>query len=1150
MWINLLSTAILIINEVMTSNVGTVMSPATNFDSWVELYNPSDTPVNLSGMYLSDTSTDLLKWQMPNNVGTVPAGGFLVVWLGSNDIKDTQAPFKLDCDGGNLYLTDRSGQFVTSISYPEGMSRTSYARKVDGGEEWGWTADVTPGASNATAQFATERLEPPVVPASRIFTGTMNFTVDIPEGTRLMYTTDGSTPEAPKNDEQSPWVEYITNGDCEDSDASCLISRDADGNGDEERIVDGAGVNGSRGIRVHAVSNPSNAWDAQFFVYTPGHTWQVGEKYRFSMMVRADKASVMTVQSHKTPHNYITYNMLANSYDVSTQWQEIVYEGVITSEQAGGSNGGWWGEAPNSEMQTIAFNLNEEKKENNFYFDNISWQSYVGTGSEESSRESRDGVFAVSTTANYTFRLFAEGKLPSVPVVRSYIQTSRNYTIPVISIVGDKRYFTDKTWGIDCDGTNGKTGNGQSSPKNYNMPWNRPVSFSYLSPEGEMLFSQEANISVSGGWTRSQSIRSFKLKSNKVFDGKNHFDYSFFPQKPYIRSKAILLRNGGNDLWEHNARFMDPALETVIQRSGIDLDLQSYVPVIEYVNGECRGVLNLREPNNDKFVYANWGYGDEEIDMCENFSFTNGNAQVLNRLFGLGANINSEGAYEEVCRLLDIDEFTNYMAVELFLGNDDWPDNNIKAYRSKDDGRFRFVSFDLDYAFALRYDTQNDNPFTFFASFSSMQFVNFFLNLLANDQYRRKFIDTYCLVAGSVFDRDRVSDIIDELASRVKPMHTLTNDGHSPESTVNTIKNQLKTRLSRMMTCLQNYSRMQLSGAVKQSVTLSSTVEGAHLFVNDVEVPYASFKGTLFAPVRLRALPPAGYRFEGWRKNGILLSQESEIALPNGSSLSLLATFTPLSDDELAANGITPVRVNELSAANDIYVNEYWKRNDWVELYNTTSEPIDVEGMFLTNDPANPQMFRIVKSESQISTLVPAQGYLIVWCDKLPGQSQLHAPFKLSASGGTVMLTAADGSWSDSMTYSAMKGNETIGRYPDGAGDVFVMNVPTIERANLMTSYLTVVKQPEVSGIHDLTASSDPLSVRFVVDRLVVRGAPAADVSITVYAANGLVVYEHTASFTTGECEIPVNGLPQGVCIARVHDSTGQVSSCKFVVSR
>ena len=69
----------LVINELMASNAGSVMSPAYNFDSWIELYNPTSQAIDLSGMYLSDDADNLKRWQMPNNVGSVPAKGFRVV---------------------------------------------------------------------------------------------------------------------------------------------------------------------------------------------------------------------------------------------------------------------------------------------------------------------------------------------------------------------------------------------------------------------------------------------------------------------------------------------------------------------------------------------------------------------------------------------------------------------------------------------------------------------------------------------------------------------------------------------------------------------------------------------------------------------------------------------------------------------------------------------------------------------------------------------------------------------------------------------------------------------------------------------------------------------------------------------------------------
>ena len=219
---------------------------------------------------------------------------------------------------------------------------------------------------------------------------------------------------------------------------------------------------------------------------------------------------------------------------------------------------------------------------------------------------------------------------------------------------------------------------------------------------------------------------------------------------------------------------MDPALETIIQRSGIDLEVQSYVPVIEYVNGDLRGILNLREVNNDKFAYANWGYDDDEIDMFENFDMKQGNDSVIKRIFELGERINDEGAYDELTTLLDIDEYTNYMAMELYLLNSDWPNNNIKAYRSRHDARYRFISFDLDYVFGRISSDIPDSPFDYITTHNqSMKFVKFFQNMMNHDTYRRKFIDTFCLMGGSVFEENSAFEIIDELLSGgEKPLFT------------------------------------------------------------------------------------------------------------------------------------------------------------------------------------------------------------------------------------------------------------------------------------------------------------------------------------------------------------------------------------------
>lgn len=1160
-------SVILVINEVMASNAGQAISPAYNYDSWVELYNPSDEAVNIGGMTFSDSNGH--TWQMPQTMGSVAAKDFKVVWFGSGEIKSDQAPFKLDCDGGTITLTDRNGNVVAAQTYPEALSRTAWARTTDGGEQWRWTADATPGESNATATFADTRLDAPVVSQnSTLFKSSLSVKVNIPAGARLMYTTDGSLPVDLAT--TTPWKQQVKNGSCEATGNVSLLARNYGGNGDDNTITAGIGTNGSHGIKVTSSKNAQNDHEAQLFIYTPDHIWKTGERYRFHMMVKADKAAKMTTQTHTTPHTYIANNMFdGKTYNVGTEWMAIDYEGTITDSQVGkkttttGGWGGWggWETVTYEDMQTIAFNLNVDRLDNTFYFDDVSWELY---DNNISTQESKNGQFTVSNTSGYTFRLFKDGYLPSVPVTRSYIKTSNSYTLPIVSIVGDRRFFTDPMIGIDCDGSNGKTGNGQDTPRNYNQDWDRPVNLSYLSPSGEMLYNQDVSIKVSGGWTRSQRYRSFKLKASKIFDGMNRYDYAFFPQKPYIRSKTLLVRNGGNDVWIHNARFLDPALETIIQRSGIDLDVQSCVPVIEYVNGELRGVLNLREPNNDDFAYANFGYDDEELDAFENMVMKNGDDKALSRIFELARDINAEGAYEELCQLLDIDEFTNYMATTMFLDNDDWPNNNIKAYRSKLDGRYRFVSFDLDYAFALRgFNTKGDNPFTYFQQFKDASTVNgesnlnreivrLLFNLLGHDGYRRKYIDTFCLVAGSVFEPTRAGAIVDELLAKVKPMTQLMkqqgiNDGHDPDRAASTIKNKLSGRTAKMTTNMQQFSPMKLSGVKKHSVTLKTDTKGARIEVNGINVPYADFNGVLFSPVRLKAVVPAGYQFAGWKKGNTLVSADKEIDMPTDNTVSLTATFTKLSDSELTAKGITPVRINEVSAGNGIYVNEFFKRNDWLELYNTTDEDIDVEGMYLTDNVSKPQKYQITSGDTKASTIVPAHGYLIIWCDKLDPLSQLHASFKLSDDGGDVMLTAEDGEWSDLFSYTAMKSDETAGRYPDGSANVITMNVPTIAAANITSSYATTIEQSGTAGISDMLAAND-LSVRYSDYRLTVQATGNSNVTITVTNMSGQNVLSQQLNTANGRCELSVLQLTAGVYIASVTDNYGRTATCKFIV--
>ena len=135
-------------------------------------------------------------------------------------------------------------------------------------------------------------------------------------------------------------------------------------------------------------------------------------------------------------------------------------------------------------------------------------------------------------------------------------------------------------------------------------------------------------------------------------------------------------------------------------------------------------------------------------------------------------------------------------------------------------------------------------------------------------------------------------------------------------------------------------------------------------------------------------------------------------------------------------------------------VNDYFKRNDWIELYNTTDQDIDVAGMYLSDSRNNPQKYQISANNSTATTIIPAHGKLIVWCDKLDPISQLHTSFKLdNADGAYVSVQAEDGTWADEMVYFAQNRWQTYGRYPDGGNHISHLSQPTIALPNVMGTY-------------------------------------------------------------------------------------------------
>jgi spore coat protein CotH len=143
------------------------------------------------------------------------------------------------------------------------------------------------------------------------------------------------------------------------------------------------------------------------------------------------------------------------------------------------------------------------------------------------------------------------------------------------------------------------------------------------------------------------------------------------------------------------------------------------------------------------------------------------------------------------------------------------------------------------------------------------------------------------------------------------------------------------------------------------------------------------------------------------------------------------------------------VVVNEIMSNNVSSVTDAsGKFEDWIELYNTTSYPVSMAGLFLTDT-----LGLLHKWELPNQT-IPANGYAIIWADEDGGQGDMHANFKLSNLGEQLILTNADSVVIDSITYLTQADDVAYARSPNGTGP-FVMQAPTFKANNDFINAIT-----------------------------------------------------------------------------------------------
>lgn len=237
-------------------------------------------------------------------------------------------------------------------------------------------------------------------------------------------------------------------------------------------------------------------------------------------------------------------------------------------------------------------------------------------------------------------------------------------------------------------------------------------------------------------------------------------------------------------------------------------------------------------------------------------------------------------------------------------------------------------------------------------------------------------------------------------------------------------------------------------------------------------------------------------------------------------------------------NGSTPniklgdVVINEYLASNKTdTVNDLGQYEDWFELYNRTSNNIDLSGVYLSNSKTNLKKFLIPKN-----TQISSKGFLLIWADN--GKSVpnfIHANFKLSKDGESLYISTNDGTIIDSLSFGPQITDVTEGRCPDGAKKIEILARPSPGKPNCDN---IAVNEFEDNAAFNLfpNPAKGIATIEF--------NSNHKEHDISIYNYSGEIVYSKKSSGISDKLNL--SDLSEGIYLIRVNQSVGR----KLVISK
>ena len=1086
-----------VINEVMSSNVQTIMDEDGETSDWIELYNPGPDPANLAGYSIIDSSTVETPWIFPEM--SLAPGAHLLLFASDKDRKEPPLIWETVIDLGESWNyavpeqelpADWNSLAFDDSSWDSGISGFGYGDNDDSTE-----------LNNIISVFIRKEftVETPAdvqeillhMDYDDAFVAYINGT----EVARANITSDGPPPFDQPADNYDHEAQMYQGGNPDLFTISELtgilttgtnvlaiqVHNHSTGSSDMTAIpfltLGRSNSDAPSGVSEY-LNTGTKSLHTNFKITSDGEfviLRDPNDNLVDSVYTRHLTGDISLGRSPDGTGDWIYFDESTPGSSNSTQGYEAFAGEVTFSEE-----GGYF-------SSSIELTLSAPNPEDVIY--------YTTDGSSPSlSGTVYSGPIVINNTTVIRAQIINSNSLPGPIVTQTYF-VNVDHDLPIISLTTHPDNLWDYNTGIYVLGPNA-----ESQQPNYGanfwQDWEKPIHVEMYESDGELAISQDAGVKIFGGWSRAHDQKSLSIFARNSY-GDDDFDYELFGADGLNEFANFVLRNSGND-W-NNTMFRD-AFQTSLFHE--DVDVQDYRPAVIYINGEYWGIQNIREKVNEDYLGNHYDLDPDSVIILEaNANPVEGDEQGYVDLINyLNSNSLSNNAnYQYVADRIDIFNYIQYLIGNIYVDNKDWPGNNIKYWKpNKPDSKWRWIAYDTDFGFDIWNEGNvSYNTLDFALNPAGPDWPNpswstlLFRKLVENDGFRNKFINAFADRLNTALLPENVLSKLNQIEAEVSTeiaahLNRWGGDLNYYEENVDRMRDFAEQRPSNVRQHIK--SRFNLSADREVTLTVNNDAYG-EIRINTLTLDSYPWSGDYFqdAPIELEAIPKPGYRFLRWEGGATQTNSLIEVNLDQ--NMSITAVFEE-SDSELNSIVINEINYNSSDA---------FDTEDWVELYNNGSETINLSGWILKDDD---DAHEFIFAEG---TSLSSGGYLVVCRNQelfnsmMSGVSSVgDMDFGLSSDGDCIRLYTSENVLTDEVCYLS---TAPWSELPNGNGGTLALKDPNLDNSGPESWYGRANNgNPGESNTVDLEAlnvegdlnqdlyiypnpTSDKVSLQYMLDR-------------------------------------------------------------------